>query len=142
MLYHYQRKTLIEREYQREGFDGKFVPNSKTDFDQHKYLVDRITRYVENISFFDGVKFLGQLIGAWMLSCPATIICSENNLEQVGKWQTGKETADWEVPAQWIRQITSGDIRDLTTDTEMKLMFTLDFMLHFAFSDYDSGNVI
>jgi hypothetical protein len=140
MLWHYKYKTLQEKQYQRESSRHIKAPNSKKDWHKHAFIVEQIAESVLFLPFNDGVAFLGELIGAWMLTCPEAVIRSENNVENVGKWQVGKETTDWDVPIPWIKVIYSGDAREMVRDKEMQLLFVLDFLLHFTFDDYDTGN--
>ena len=140
MLWYYKFQTLQERKYQRQRSDGIEIPKSRNDFHRHAPIAEQINKYVASLPFDEGVAFLGELIGAWMLTCPEAIIRSDNNVEDVGKWQVGKETADWEVPISWIKWIYSGNAREMVRDKEMQLLFVLDFLLHFTFDDYDTSN--
>ena len=142
MLWHYKFKTLREKKYQRESSEGVEIPSSKNDFHKHVAVVEKITKYVETLSFDEGVAFLGELIGAWMLTCPEAVIRSDNNVEEVGKWQVGKETTDWEVPIPWIKWIDSNNAKERVRDKETQRLFVLDFLLHFTFDDYDTANTV
>jgi hypothetical protein len=141
ILWYYKYETLREGIYQRESSENVPIPISTKNFDKHISISEKITRYVLPLPFYEGVAFLGELIGTWMLTCPEVIIRSETNIERVGKWQGGRETADWEVPPDWINQIYSSNSRG-NTKNEMQLLFTLDFLLHSAFDDYDMGNTL
>jgi hypothetical protein len=140
MLWHYQLETLKERTYQRESSENALMLISINDFEKHKFIVAQITRYVLSLPFYEGVAFMGKLMGAWMLTCPEVIIRSENNIEHIGKQQVGKETVNWEVPLPWIRQICPDDLTEMARDKEMQLLFVLDYLLHLAFDDYDVEN--
>ena len=141
MLWYYKFETLKEKSYQRESSENVPIPVSTKDFGRHKSIAEQITQDVLSLPFYEGVAFLGRLIGAWMLTCPEVIVRNETNIEQVGKWQVGRETADWEIPPEWISQIYSSNSTEKTRE-EMQLLFTLDFLLHFAFDDYDTGNTL
>jgi hypothetical protein len=140
MLWHYKLKTLQEKNYQRASSKNIEIPISKNDFYKHKYIAKQITEYVSSLPFYESVAFLGELIGAWMLTCPETIIRSENNVEKVGKWQVGEEITDWEVPISWIEWIYADNVDQRVRENETQLLFVLDFLLHFAFDDYDTAN--
>lgn len=140
LLCHYKFKTLQEKNYQRESFKGIFIPNSKINFYKHTFVVNKITKYVLSLPFDEGVAFLGELIGAWMLTCPEAIIRSEKNVEKIGERRVGKETTDWEVPIIWIKQIYPNNESGKTKDKEIQLLYVLDFFLHFTFANYDENN--
>ena len=70
MLWHYKFQTLQEKKYRRESSEGVEIPSSKNDFYKHASIAKQITRHVSFRSFDKGVAFLGELIGAWMLTCP------------------------------------------------------------------------
>jgi hypothetical protein len=140
MLEHYKYKTLQEKNYQRENLKSIFIPNSKIDFYKHTSVVKQVTKHVLSLPFDEGISFLGELIGTWMITCPEVIVRSENNVKKIGEWRVGKETADWEVPIDWIKLINSNDESGKVNDKEFQLLYVLDFLLHFSFDDYDEAN--
>lgn len=142
MLEHYKFQALREKKYRRESSKAVEIPNSKNDFYKHASIADQLIKYVSSLSSGNGVAFLGELIGAWMLTCPEPIIRSENNVEDVGKWQVGKETTDWDVPIPWIKWIYPGNAREMVRDKELQLLFVLDFLLHISFNDYETANTV
>ena len=142
MLWHYKYKTLQEKIYQRGSSNGVKIPNSKNDWHKHTSIAEQIAEFLLSLPFDEGVAHLGELIGAWILTCPEAIIRSENNVEDVGKWQVGQQTVDWEVPIAWIKRIYSGNAHEMARDKEMQLLFVLDFLLHFTFGDYDTANTL
>lgn len=138
MLWHYKFQTMQEKKYQRDNSTGVRIPKS----DWHKYTstAQQITKYVSSLSFAEGVAFLGELIGAWVLTCPEVIVRSDNYVERIGERRTGKKGTDWEVPVEWIKWSYAGDAREKVSDKETQLMYVLDFLLYFAFNDYDTAN--
>lgn len=142
MLWYYKYKTLQEKNYQRESSEVVEIPNDKNDFDKYNSIAQQIGEHVLSLPFNEGVAFLGELIGTWMLTCPESIIRSDNNVEHVGKWQVGNETTDWDVPVSWIEWIYSDNVSEKVIDKETQLLYVLDFLLHFAFDDYDTANTV
>jgi hypothetical protein len=138
MLWHYKFQTMQEKKYQRENSTSVRIP--KNDFYKYTSIAKQITEYVSSLSFAEGVAFLGELIGAWVLTCPEVIVRSDNNIEDIGERRTGKKGTDWEVPVEWIKWSYSGDAREKVRDKETQLMYVLDFLLHLAFNDYDTAN--
>ncbi len=75
------------------------------------------------------------------MTYPESIIRNERNIEYVGKWIMGNETTEWDVPISWFEFFDpENNLRMKFTDTVLKLVYTLDFLLHFAFDDYDLAN--
>jgi hypothetical protein len=140
MLGYYKYKTLREKKHQREHLKSIFIPNSKMDFYKHEAVVRQITKHVPSLPFDEGVSFLGELMGTWMITCPEVIVRSENNVRKIGEWAAGKKTEDWEVPTAWLKLINSGDDGGKVNDKEIQLLYVLDFLLHFSFDEYDEAN--
>lgn len=129
MLSHYKFQTLREKKYHRENSVGIKTPNTKNDFHKRTSVAEQITKYASSLPFDAGVAFLGELMGAWVLTCPEAIIRSKNYIDNISAWRVIRQTTDWEVPMYWIKRSYSGDASEKVRDNETQLMFVLDFFL-------------
>ena len=132
-------KVLRERKYQRGKRARCGAYQRQISYKKQEKIVEQIYKAVMPLSFSDGFIFLGNVAGAWMLTCPEEIIRSERNVEKVGEWQVGEETAEWTVRDDWRKGIYPHGGID---EDEMQLVFVLDFLHNFAFDDYNTANII
>jgi len=141
MFGYFKLRTLREDTYRRMGSKRTTTQERKDDFDRHLPIANLISQLVLPLPFYEGVAILGQLAGAWMMTCPESTIRSEHSIEHVGKWLTGHETTEWNVPSAWFEMYDpENDLRSKFPATELKLLYTLDFWLNLAFEDYDVNN--
>ena len=81
------------------------------------------------MSIFDGVIFLGNLMGAWMLSCPRIVILSDTNSMQIGQ-----------PPEIWLNSIYPNGLWKGESSDELNLLYKLDYRLYYTFEDLESHN--
>jgi hypothetical protein len=112
---------------------GQYKPNH-TDVDD---IVNVINQDISQLSPFDGVALISELMGAWMLTCPRELILSGKN--ETKDWKN--ETMDWKPDQGWIKSVFPDSLaKDVSAD-ELELLYISDYYLYYAFWDLASYNV-
>ena len=72
VVWHFRDRVLQDQEYVREVVEKQKIAevNSARIFE----IIDPLNREIDKFSAFEGVEFVGSIIGAWMLSCPKVSI--------------------------------------------------------------------
>jgi hypothetical protein len=127
-MWHFRNKTLHESLYHRQDSAEKAINRPEhTDVDD---IVNVINQGLSQFSPFDGVAFLGELMGAWMLTCPRELIlCGKN------------ETKDWRPNQVWIRSVFPDSLAEDVSADELEILYISDYYLYYAFWDLASYNV-
>ena len=113
VVWHFRDRVLREQEYVREvGEKSKIAEvNSARVFE----IFDPLQRELIKFSAFEGVEFVGKVIGAWMLSCPKVSI-----LKGAGGLLPS-------IPKDvWIQSV----FPDTLSSDELVLLHRLDHWLH------------
>ena len=119
VVWHFRDIVLQEREYIREVVEKPMITGIKSE--KVREIIDPLTREIHNFSAFEGVEFVGRLIGAWMLSCPKVFI-----LSATGTLRHAKSNEIWiqsVFPATFSRD-------------ELELLYKLDYWLHDALKSW------
>jgi hypothetical protein len=113
VVWHFRDRVLQEQEYSREVVEKSRIaePNSARVFE----IIDPLQRELVKFSTFEGVEFVGGLIGAWMLSCPKVSILNGAGLLLPSR---PKEV--------WIQST----FPDTLSNEELVLLHRLDYWLH------------
>ena len=125
-MWHFRDKTLHEKEYSRWSTEKQKLLSKI--FDSTNEITKKINRNIDALTVFEGIEFLGNLIGAWMLTCPkdkVSEISSPPNSEP-------NET--------WLKSVFSDTFRIDTSNDELKLLYNLDYYLYLAFEDVEARN--
>lgn len=125
-MWHFRDKILHEKEYSRWSAE-KQKPLSKS-FDSTNEITKKISRNIDELTVFEGVEFLGNLIGAWMLTCPK---------EKVSEISSPPNSEPSET---WIKSVFSGGFISDTSKDELQLLYNLDYYLYLAFEDVEARN--
>jgi hypothetical protein len=108
--------TLRARSYQRN------IKSNKSNFKNQEQIVKSIGQDIVQLSTFEGIAFLGELIGAWMLTCPESLIRSHAN-----------KTKNWQPQPAWLREIYPDTLGNDIPTSDLELLFILDYYLYNTF---------
>jgi hypothetical protein len=112
MMMDIRDNTLRDRCYKRNISNSLQRPNIRYD------IVKSIRQDMAELSILEGITFLGELIGAWMLTCPRRSIRRYAN-----------RTRNWEPQFVWRQEIYPDTLaKDIPPD-ELELLFILDYYL-------------
>jgi hypothetical protein len=113
VVWHFRDRVLLEQEYVREVGETSQIAevNSARVFE----IVDPLQRELDKFSTFEGVEFVGSIIGAWMLSCPRVSILKGAGILLPSRPQ--------EI---WIQSA----FPDTLSSEELVLLHRLDYWLH------------
>jgi hypothetical protein len=121
-VWHFRDKVVQEQEYVREAADRLKIAqvNSAKVFE----LIDPLNRELDKFSVFEGVEFVGSMIGAWMLSCPKVSI-----LDAI-------HTLLYAKPNQiWMQSVFPATL----SSEELVLLHRLDYWLHEALRSWKTS---
>jgi len=93
-------------------------------------ITNKINRYIDELTVFEGVEFLGRLIGVWMLSCP------KDKILEISSPPNRKPDETW---LDSIFSITLGN--DISND-EIELLYKLDYHIYLTFEDVEAHNTL
>ena len=112
-VWHFRDRVLQEQEYAREVVEKSKIAevNSASVFE----IIDPLQRELVKFSTFEGVEFVGSLIGAWMLSCPKVSI-----LKGAGLLLPSRPKDVW----------IQSTFPDTVSSEELVLLHRLDYWLH------------
>jgi hypothetical protein len=162
MLY-YRDEILRQNLHQRQSSVEKAINSPESDYLKNIEIL--INQDLDQLSPFDGVRFLGELMGAWMLTCPREMILSDkdkiiktkirereilyrNEILKGKSEKRARELVDYDgaldvSPNQvWIRHIYHNTLTIGISNDELELLFVADYYLHYAFVDFESYNVL
>lgn len=114
-MWHFRDKVLQEKGYVREVIEKPIIAEIKSA--RVREIIDPLNREILKFSAFEGVEFVGSLIGAWMLSCPKVSILSATG--------TLLHSKSNEI---WIQSV----FPDTLSSDELELLYRLDYWLHDA----------
>jgi hypothetical protein len=120
IMWYFIKQIVQSRAFQRENTEQKTV--EKRIFRGEGATVAGILHDISQLSVFDGVSFLGVLIGAWMLTCPKTIILSSVD-----------KTRDWQPNQEWLSDFFPLTLGKDIPPEEVKLLYILDYILYYSF---------
>lgn len=112
VVWHFRDRVLQEKEYVREVVERPMIAGITSA--KVRDIIDPLTREIHKFSAYEGIEFLGCLIGAWMLSCPKMSIVSATSLLPQLK---PKEI--------WARSV----FPDTLSSEELILLYRLDYWL-------------
>ena len=112
-VWHFRDRVLQEKGYVREIIEKPMIAEGNSA--RVSEIVDPISREIDKFSAFEGVEFVGSLIGAWMLSCPKMSI-----LSATGRLLHPKSN---EI---WIQSVFPATL----SREELELLYQLDYWLH------------
>jgi hypothetical protein len=122
VVWHFRDKVLQEKGYVREVIETPMIAGIKSA--KVSEIIDPLNREIHKFSAFEGVEFVGNLIGAWMLSCPKVSV-----LNVTGTLLQSKTN---EI---WIQSV----FPDTFSRDELELLYKLDFWLHNALKDWKTS---
>jgi hypothetical protein len=113
VVWHFRDRVLQEQEYAREVVEKSRIAesNSPKVFE----IIDPLQRELDKFSTFEGVEFVGSLIGTWMLSCPKVSI-----LKGAGVLLPSRPKEVW-IQSTFPNTLSS---------EELVLLHRLDYWLH------------
>jgi len=126
-IWHFRDKTLHNKKYSREIL--KDVKVLGTDYDKVTEITNQINREIDELTAFDGVIFLGDLIGAWMLSCPQELILSETTFRE-----------NWQPNESWLKSVFPETLGKGESSEELELLYRVDCLLYYTFEDVEAHN--
>jgi hypothetical protein len=115
VVWHFRDKVIQEQGYVREVLEKPAIADINSQ--RVKKIVDQLMRQIHELSAFEGVTFVGSLIGAWMLSCPKASV-----LSAISSLPNSKRN---EI---WIKSV----FPDTLSSDELKLLYRLDYWLENA----------
>jgi len=121
VVWHFRDRVIQEREYTREILEKP--NNANPTSTKVKEIIDPLSREIHKFSAFDGVEFVGSLIGAWMLSCPQVSILSAS-----------KSIPILQPDRVWIKSVFPASL----PSDELKLLYRLDHWLYEAFKNWET----
>lgn len=124
-IWHFRDKTLHDKKYFRDASDIL----SETNYDKVTDITNQINREFDELTAFEGVAFLGNLIGAWMLSCPKKLILNETTFRE-----------NWQLNESWIKSVFPENLGKGEASEELELLYRLDTLLYYTFEDVESRN--
>src|SRR4030095_10906439 len=125
-MWHFRDKILHEKEYSRWSTEKQKVLSKS--FDSTNEIINKINRDMDASTVFEGIEFLGNLIGAWMLTCPK---------DKVLEISSPSNSEPNEI---WLKSVFSDTLRSDTSNDELKLLYRLDYYLYLAFEDVEAHN--
>jgi len=125
-IWHFRDKTLQEKEYSREPFKGQQVLDK--NYDKANKITNKINRYIDGLTVFEGVEFLGRLMGAWMLSCP------KDKVLEISSPPNRKPDGTW------LKTVFSNTLGNDISNDELELLYKLDYHLYLTFEDVEARN--
>ncbi len=126
-IWHFRDKTLHDKKYSREVPED--IKILGTDYDKVTEITNQINREIDDLTAFEGVAFLGSLIGAWMLSCPKELVLAETTFRE--KWQPNES---------WLKSVFPDNLGKGKSSEELELLYRLDCLLYYTFEDVESQN--
>ena len=118
-VWHFRDRVLQEQGYVREVIEKPMTAEIKSA--KVREIIDPLNREIYKFSAFEGVEFVGRLIGAWMLSCPKVSILRASS--------TLLQPKPNEI---WIQTV----FPDTLSSDELKLLYRLDYWLHDALKSW------
>ncbi len=118
-VWHFRDRVLQEKGYVREVIEKPMIAEIKSA--KVREIIDPLNREIYKFSPFEGVEFVGSLIGAWMLSCPKAYITSATD--------TLFQSKSNEV---WVRSV----FPDTFSSEELNLLYRLDYWLDEALKSW------
>ena len=126
-MWHFRNKTLHEKEYFREVLEKLTVTG--INYDRVTEITNKINREIDELTAFEGVTFLGCLMGAWMLSCPEELVLNETN-----------STRNWQPDKSWLKSVFPDTLGKGRASDELELLYRLDYLLYYTFEDLEANN--
>lgn len=109
MMMDIRDNTLRGRSYQRNNTNNNLNPKKQDE------IVKSIRQDMAQLSTLEGIAFLGELIGAWMLTYPGSLIRNYAD-----------KTKDWQPQLAWLRQIYPDTLGKGIPTNELELLFNVN----------------
>lgn len=122
-MWHFRDKVIQEKGYSREVLGKQNIPDINAA--RVEEITTKINQEIIKLSTFEGVAFLGSLIGAWMLSCPKVSILSASS-----------SMPNSQPNGIWIKSV----FPDTLGKDELELLYRLDYWLYCTFEDWEVHN--
>ena len=122
-------RTLHERMYTRVNCEAEKVKN--LSYEERVEIVKLLKQDLMHLTTFDCVEFLGEEIGAWMLTCPETIV--RQNIDK---------TKNWRPTLAWLRTTYPESLGNDIPTEELELLFILDYYVYYTFETIMSHNTV
>jgi len=126
-MWDFRNKALRKKEFIRETSETQFIRDKSSR--RISEVADKINLHVDKLSVFDGVIFLGELISAWMLTCPKIIVIDGVNT-----------LLDWQPGQNWLRSVLGESFESRFSNEELEFLYILDYRLYYAFEDLEARN--
>lgn len=125
-IWHFRDKVLHEKSYSRNLLVKQKALSINCD--RVKEITDKINRFIGESTVFEGVAFLGSLIGAWMLTCPKY---------EILRTISPPNSQPNEV---WLKSVFSDTLGNGMSSDELELLYRLDYHLYLTFEDVEARN--
>lgn len=125
-MWHFRNITLHKKQYDRDH--QKKIPVNR-NYAKETEISQKIIQEINALTVFDGIALLGNLIGAWMLSCPkASILNATSSMRNS------------QPDISWLRSLFPETLgKDLLND-EIELLYRLDYLLYCTFESVEAHN--
>ena len=122
-------RTLREQGYARNVIEYKAV--KKLDYEEYVKIEEQLKEDVVFLPAFDSVDLLGELLGAWMLTCPEFII--RQNTDRAKNWQP---------TLPWLKEIYPDSLGKDIPPKELELLYILDYDVYYTFETIMCRNTV
>ena len=116
MMMDIKDKTIRSRNYQRNTTSNNAILKGQDK------IVKSIQQDMAQISTLKGIGFLGELIGAWMLTCPESLI--RNHADK---------SKNWQPHPGWLQEVYPDTLGKNVPTSELELLFILDYYFYDVF---------
>lgn len=124
-IWHFRDKALHDKKYSREVSKKPL----ETSYDTVTEITNQINRELDELTAFEGVAFLGSLIGVWMLRCPKELILTETAFRE-----------NWQPNESWLKSVFPENLGNVETSEELEILYRLEYLLYRTFEDVESRN--
>ena len=124
--------TIRKDMYRREILFDRNLPYTPPISYMEFPATQMIGKYLLSLPFGQAISHLGELAGAWVLTCPEDYIKSAPLYIQ--------REFKGPIPNEWIQAVYGIDSSTRIVPKDVHTIFALDYGLHAVFDDYYSSN--
>ena len=130
MIFFFMMMDIRDKTLRNRGYARNIISNV-SNYKGQDEIVRSMRQDMDQLSTLEGIAFLGELIGAWMLNCPESLIRIHAN-----------KTKNWQPPLAWLRDIYPDTLGKDIPQNELELLFILDYYLYDTFDLIIQHNTI
>lgn len=124
--------TIRNGAYRREILFDRNLPYTTPIVYMEFPATQMIGKYLLSLPFDQAISHLGELAGAWVLTCPEDYIKSAPPYVQIA--------FKGSILNEWIQAVYGIDPSTGIVPKDVRTIFALDYGVHVAFDDYHSSN--